>query len=137
MDKKIKTALCALLLSAALYAQGDNRPARDSITGPGSSRNEGFTLERSSYGISGLWKTGDLYPTNYIRKGKKLGEVTVRYRQANGVLDSVKAGGPGGGMPGISNWIGMDLQKILLYYLILAGMSLVFMWRTGRATGMS
>jgi len=103
MDKKIKTTLWALLLSAALYAQDDDsRQAGDSVGSPVRVRNDDFTLERTGYGISGLWKTNDLYPTNYIRKGKKFGEVTVRYRLDNGVLDSVKAGGPGnrgGGMP--------------------------------------
>ncbi|HWK07519.1 MAG TPA: DUF5695 domain-containing protein [Puia sp.] len=81
MDKKIKAALWAVLLAPALHAQVG-----------GIIRNDAFTLEKDQYGIGGLWKTDDRYPTNYIRKGKRLGEVTVRYRREGGVLDSVKAG---------------------------------------------
>ncbi len=55
--------------------------------------NDAFTVQPDQYGISGLWKTGDRYVTNYIRKGKRFGEVVVRYR-VDGRLDSLRAGGP-------------------------------------------
>ena len=92
MDKKIKAVLWALLLSPVLMAQTeDGQPIRTKPQGV-VIRNDAFTLQADSYGIGEIWKTNDVYKTNYIRKGRRLGEVTVRYRQTGGALDSVTTG---------------------------------------------
>ncbi|HEY4288460.1 MAG TPA: DUF5695 domain-containing protein [Puia sp.] len=78
MDKRI-SLLFLLFCSLLLHAQ---------------EKNDLFTIQRTGYGLSGLWKTNDVYPTNYIRKGKLFGEVNLRYRRQDGVLDSLKAGDP-------------------------------------------
>lgn len=51
--------------------------------------NDAFTIAVKKYGISGIWKTNDVHPTNYIRRNRLLGEVLVRYRTEGGSLDSV------------------------------------------------
>ncbi len=52
--------------------------------------NAAFQLRTSKYGISEISKPGDLHATNYIRKGKLFGEVTIRYSY-NKKLDSIRA----------------------------------------------
>ena len=80
MDKKI-ISLVIVLFPILLHAQ------QDGITW----KNDAFTLQPAGYGIGSLWKTGDAYPTNYIRKGRVFGEILVRYREKDGRRDSLKA----------------------------------------------
>jgi len=79
MDKTIKVFI-GLLFPLLLHAQqqGD--------------KNDAFTIQRSSDGLSGLWKTNDRYATNYIRKGRQFGEVLLRYRLPDGSRDSLRTG---------------------------------------------
>jgi hypothetical protein len=77
MDKKIK-ALCLFFFPLLLHAQQQEE------------KNEAFTIQRSAIGIGGLWKTNDRYVTDYIRKGRSFGEVTIRYLKADGAPDSLK-----------------------------------------------
>jgi len=52
--------------------------------------NTSFSLKTDRYGISELSKTGDVHPTNYIRRGRVFGDVVVRYI-CNRKPDSAKA----------------------------------------------
>lgn len=56
-------------------------------------QNGAFKLKLLRYGIGGLWKTGDTFPTNYIRNGRVLGEVLARYRKGNAIDSVLSAGG--------------------------------------------
>jgi hypothetical protein len=40
-------------------------------------KNDVFTVQPASVGVAGIWKTGDRYVTNYIRKGHVFGEVII------------------------------------------------------------
>ncbi|RYE12255.1 MAG: hypothetical protein EOP45_23165 [Sphingobacteriaceae bacterium] len=53
-------------------------------------KNAFFTIKPDRYGIGQLLKTGDVYPTSYIRKGRVFGDVTIRYISAS-KLDSARA----------------------------------------------
>jgi hypothetical protein len=44
-------------------------------------KNEAFTVKAEKYGLADLQKTHDIYSTNYIRSGRLLGDVVVRFRQ--------------------------------------------------------
>lgn len=83
MDKTIKAALGLLFFPLLLQAQQQEE------------KNDAFTLQRSPIGISALSKTNDKYATNYIRRGRSFGEVTIRYRKADGSSDSLRASNPG------------------------------------------
>ncbi len=50
-----------------------------------------FKIEMERNGIKSLFKTHDLYPTNYIFKGRLLGEVLLRYQFADGSIDSLNS----------------------------------------------
>ncbi len=56
--------------------------------------NAGFSIRAEKYGISEISNPADKFPTNYIRKGKLFGEVTIRYSY-NKKLDSVRASSAG------------------------------------------
>ena len=52
--------------------------------------NAAFTFKADKYGIAELYKTNDVHTTNYIKKGRLFGDITIRY--VNGrKLDSVRA----------------------------------------------
>jgi hypothetical protein len=52
--------------------------------------NAAFTFKSDKYGIAELYKTNDVHATNYIKKGRLFGDITIRY--VNGrKLDSVRA----------------------------------------------
>lgn len=57
---------------------------------PAQLKNAAFSIKTSRYGIGELFKTNDVYATNYIRSGNVFGEVTVRYTWQR-KLDSLKA----------------------------------------------
>jgi len=52
--------------------------------------NGAFIIGWERYGISELWRTGDVHATNYVRKGRHLGDVNIRYQTDRGI-DSLKA----------------------------------------------
>ena len=54
-------------------------------------KNSFFKIEMERNGIKSLFKTNDLYPTNYIYKGRLVGEVLIRYRMADGTIDSLNS----------------------------------------------
>jgi hypothetical protein len=66
MDKKIGLwpLLCFSLLA--------NAQQKDSLW-----KNDDFTVQPATNGVAGIWKTGDRYPTNYVRKGRVFGDVVV------------------------------------------------------------
>ncbi|HEY4108509.1 DUF5695 domain-containing protein, partial [Puia sp.] len=83
MDKRLIPLLFLLTsTSTLLYAQQAQPVA--------ALHNASFTLQPAGNGIGGLWKTGDRYLTNYVRKGKVFGDVVVRFHEAGGTLDSLK-----------------------------------------------
>lgn len=65
-----------LLVSTASFAQPSSSPETEI-------KNAAFTLRVSEKGITGLWKIGDIHPTNYVRNRKSLGSVQVRYKAAH------------------------------------------------------
>jgi hypothetical protein len=80
MDKKIRSLLSGLLLVMGMpfaYAQDTTFE-----------KNDAFTIQRAGPDLAALWKTGDVYHTNYLRKGRPLGEVIVRYKLPDGTQDS-------------------------------------------------
>ena len=53
-------------------------------------KNDAFTISVEKYGLAGISKTNDQFATNYVRPGKLLGEVMVRYG-VNNQRDSLLA----------------------------------------------
>jgi hypothetical protein len=45
--------------------------------------NVDFRLQYNDEGIGGLWKTADVHETNYIRRGKSIGDVLIRYKSSS------------------------------------------------------
>ena len=100
MDKKI-IALLICCLPCLLHAQqaGTGNAARanarpeEPAPDPATSawKNEAFTLIPSRHGIGGLWKTNDVHPTNYVRRGRVFGDVVVRWSGKDGSRDSLRA----------------------------------------------
>jgi len=52
--------------------------------------NKDFNLRFSAQGISGLKKTKDIYPTDYVQQGKSFIGIIIRYQLKNGRWDSLK-----------------------------------------------
>lgn len=75
--------LCVLAVVIAGNAKSQTAPQKIM-------RNPSFSVMTDRYGISELSKTGDVHPTNYIRKGRVFGDVVVRYI-CNRKPDSAKA----------------------------------------------
>jgi len=73
MDKAI-VAILFLLISLVGLGQ------------PKDTANSFFTIQRTADGIDGLWKTGDKYTTNYIRKGQVFGKLMVDSLSGRGPL---------------------------------------------------
>lgn len=73
---------CRIMLTAFLLLMGYNGFAQ--------LKNKEFTVQFNQQGIEGLRKTKDIYPTDYVRKGKAFVGITVRYQQGNRPLDSLK-----------------------------------------------
>ncbi|HEY4061330.1 MAG TPA: DUF5695 domain-containing protein [Puia sp.] len=90
MDKRVILLLFQWALTVSLLHAQQPAPVSAASDKPPVLRNEAFTIQRSGHGIGGLWKTGDRYQTDYIRKGKMFGEVVVRFRTPGGILDSLK-----------------------------------------------
>jgi hypothetical protein len=72
---------CCIQLSTAL-AQAPS-PGETGI------KNDAFTFNVSPKGITGLWKTADIHPTNYVRRGKAIGDVLIKYKTV--AWDSIHA----------------------------------------------
>ncbi len=56
-------------------------------------KSDAFQIRCNKYGLSGISKVNDTFPTNYIGKGKLLGEVVARYRTENDFDSSFSADG--------------------------------------------
>lgn len=54
-------------------------------------QNNAFTVAVDKFGIAGITNTNDVYQTNYVRKGRLLGEVVICYATGNNPHDSLKA----------------------------------------------
>ena len=52
--------------------------------------NKDFNLRFSAQGISGIKKTADVYPTDYVQQGKPFTGIIIRYQLKNGRWDSLK-----------------------------------------------
>lgn len=48
-------------------------------------KNDAFTVQAAGDRVAGIWKTGDRYPTNYIRKGRVFGEVIFHASDSAGL----------------------------------------------------
>ena len=83
MDKKITLwpllLLCCIGPTRHANAQVSAQPA-DSLW-----KNEAFTVQPVKNGVAGIWKTGDRYPTNYIRKGHIFGDLILRSNDSAGI----------------------------------------------------
>lgn len=62
----------------------------DDLSGGKEIKDDAFTIQLSPHGISGLQKTGDQYPTDYVQKGKVFGGIVLRYKVKDQPLDSLK-----------------------------------------------
>ncbi len=106
MKKTLFVSLVTLLLvSKGLKAQNQEEKTVS---------NEFFTIKTLRHGLGELYKTRDVHNTNYIRRGKVFGDITVRYAHGR-KLDTARASASSGTellMDGksVSNWAGTSDQ---------------------------
>ncbi len=71
------------LIVLALLLGGTQTPALPQVSNVGQGEGiaqEQFEITFGDVGITGLRRRGDAYPTQYVRRGRPLGEVVVHYR---------------------------------------------------------
>jgi hypothetical protein len=79
------------IFSAIAFLFAATAAAQPPSTYVAPAKNDVFTLQTEKHGLSGIWKTNDVYNTNYLRRGKVLGEAVIRYKDASNRRDSVRA----------------------------------------------
>src|SRR5688500_13578002 len=71
---KKSASIFSLLLLIVLSKSANAQNSASTIS------NAAFRLQYSEKVIAGLWKTADLHPTNYVRRGKNIADILIRYK---------------------------------------------------------